>query len=155
MYEKEIKNFENYTINKDGVIKNKKTGRTLKTFVSDGRVRINLRKDLKSYSLRLHVLLTETFIGDIPDGYVVDHIDYNPLNNKLDNLQIITQRENLTKDKFRKGKTSKYPGVAISSNGQITSQIYFEKKIHYLGSFKTEEDAYEKYLEFIKENNVL
>ena len=155
MNEKEIKNFENYTINKDGEIKNKRTGRILKQFISDGRVRINLSKDKKSYSLRVHQLLAEVFIGDIPDGYVVDHKDNNPLNNKLDNLQIITIRKNLTKDKYRKGKTSKYPGVCISSVGQITSQIYYDNKNIYLGTFKTEEEASEKYLDFKTKNNIL
>ena len=31
-------------------------------------------------------------------GLVVDHIDNNPLNNHIDNLQLINQRENVTKD---------------------------------------------------------
>lgn len=32
-------------------------------------------------------------------GLVVDHIDNNPLNNHIDNLQLINQRENVTKDR--------------------------------------------------------
>lgn len=37
------------------------------------------------------------FKGDIPKGYDVDHIDGDPLNNSLDNLQLLTRAENLRK----------------------------------------------------------
>lgn len=37
------------------------------------------------------------FVGDIPDGYEVDHIDNNPFNNSLENLRILTKEENLKK----------------------------------------------------------
>lgn len=37
------------------------------------------------------------FNGQIPQGYDVDHIDNNPLNNKLSNLQLLTRQENLAK----------------------------------------------------------
>ena len=37
------------------------------------------------------------FLGDIPEGMVVDHIDNDPFNNKLENLQLLTPEENLKK----------------------------------------------------------
>lgn len=43
----------------------------------------------------VHRLVYETFYGKIQDGYTVDHIDKNPLNNCLSNLQCITQQENI------------------------------------------------------------
>ena len=55
-------------------------------------------------------------------GLVVDHIDNNPLNNNLNNLQIITIRENSSKD--RKGYSSKYVGVSwMKKNKKWTAQI--------------------------------
>lgn len=36
--------------------------------------------------------------GDIPAGYVVDHIDNNSLNNNLDNLQLLTRGQNIKKN---------------------------------------------------------
>ena len=50
--------------------------------------------------LRKHITLTlqrvvyAWFKGDIPDGYEIDHIDANRLNNKLDNLQCLTVKQN-------------------------------------------------------------
>ena len=42
-----------------------------------------------------HRIIATAFIGDIGDGMVVDHIDFDRQNNAPDNLQIITQRENV------------------------------------------------------------
>ena len=42
-------------------------------------------------------LLYVWFIEDIPDGYDVDHIDNNPFNNSLSNLQLLTRAENIAK----------------------------------------------------------
>lgn len=51
-------------------------------------------------TIPLQRLLYAWFIGDIPDKMVVDHIDNNPLNNELDNLQLLTVSDNLAKRKL-------------------------------------------------------
>lgn len=50
------------------------------------------------------------FKGDIPEGYTVDHIDNNPFNNNLRNLQLLTLKENLEKryDDNPDGKHNQY-----------------------------------------------
>lgn len=42
----------------------------------------------------VHRLVAETFLGEIPKGHEVDHIDRNRSNNALDNLRIVTSHEN-------------------------------------------------------------
>lgn len=42
----------------------------------------------------VHRLVAEAFIGPIPEGYVVDHINCNPFDNYSTNLQIITYSQN-------------------------------------------------------------
>ena len=37
------------------------------------------------------------FIEDVPDGYVVDHIDNDPYNNRLNNLQLLSIGDNIRK----------------------------------------------------------
>ena len=51
----------------------------------------------KRHNIPLSRLIYVWFKGDIPDGYVVDHIDNNSLNNDPTNLQILTIEENLAK----------------------------------------------------------
>lgn len=42
----------------------------------------------------VHNLVAKVFLGEIPDGYVVDHINNNPSDNYVTNLQIVTVVEN-------------------------------------------------------------
>lgn len=62
-------------------------------------LRIDLISNKKENKYRLncyiHKLVAEYFIGKRPEGYVIDHIDGNYLNNRADNLHYVTQKENV------------------------------------------------------------
>mgnify|MGYP005990137945 CR=1 FL=1 len=45
----------------------------------------------------VHRLVYETFVGDIPEDKEMDHIDGDTSNNSIENLQVITRRENIQK----------------------------------------------------------
>ena len=51
------------------------------------------------FTLGVHVINYVWNVGNRPAGYVVDHIDNNPLNNDISNLQLVTPKINITKDK--------------------------------------------------------
>lgn len=59
--------------------------------------KISFSVDSKSISIPLSRFLYVWFIEDIENGFVIDHIDNNKFNNKLENLRKITIKENLTK----------------------------------------------------------
>ena len=102
----------------------------------------------------LHQIIAETFLNHTPCGYkvIVDHIDNNPQNNRLDNLQLISHRENLSKDK--KNKTSKFTGVSKDSKiNRYRTQVCLGGKVHYLGSYKAEDEAYIAYIDALYEYN--
>lgn len=51
----------------------------------------------KTYSIPLSRLIYVWFKEDIPNGYVIDHIDNNSYNCSPNNLQMLTIEENLAK----------------------------------------------------------
>lgn len=51
--------------------------------------------DGKTYTKKVSRLVAQAFIGPIPEGYFVDHIDCNKEHNYVTNLQIITNSENI------------------------------------------------------------
>lgn len=53
-------------------------------------------KQIRKYP-RVHKFVYETFNGEIPEGYTVDHIDNNKKKNWLSNLQLLTIKENSIK----------------------------------------------------------
>lgn len=105
-------------------------------------------------TIRVHTLVAMAFFGHNSDGLhytVIDHIDYNKLNNHLSNLQIITNRENCSKDKFRNNPSSKYVGVSlIKKTGKWMAQIMINKKSINLGHFDAEIDASNAYQDRLK-----
>lgn len=51
-----------------------------------GYLRVGLWKNGKEEKFLVHILVMQAFIGKCPDGHEVDHYDWNPSNNRLDNL---------------------------------------------------------------------
>ena len=114
-----------------------------------GRKGVVLCKRGNKKNFRVHQLVAMAFLNHKPNGHilVVDHIDNNPSNNNLSNLQIISCRENNNKDK--KKKSSKYRNVYKRKNGKYRVLIYHDKKNNCYGTFKTEEEANIKRKEII------
>lgn len=51
----------------------------------------------------MNSLVYKTFIGNIPEGFVIHHLDHNPKNNNINNLAMITRGENLA-ERFKFNK---------------------------------------------------
>jgi hypothetical protein len=48
----------------------------------------------KAKHFMVHRLVMLAFVGPVPEGKEVNHKDFNPLNNRLENLEYVTHREN-------------------------------------------------------------
>lgn len=103
----------------------------------NGYYLVRLSNNGKQTSYKIHQLVAITFLNHIPNGHkiVINHIDKNPLNNNVKNLEIVTQRYNLSCHKTDCGiywykNTNKW-------NSRITIK---NKKIH-LGYFLSKEEG--------------
>ena len=96
-----MRDFENYLINREGQIINTSIHKLLSFSERNGYLRVNLSQNNKQHQLSVHRLVYETFIGPIPKDMLIDHIDGNRANNKLNNLRLVTQSENMcSNDKY-------------------------------------------------------
>ena len=84
-------------------------------------------------------------IMDAPVGAQVDHINGDRLDNRRRNLRLCTRWENsANRRKPRGANGSRYKGVYRNAYGWWAS-IRANRKQHYLGSFRKEEDAARAY----------
>lgn len=123
-------------------------GRVLKKALSNKYLVVSLNRYGKCKTIAIHRLVAHSFLNHEPnsDNIVVDHIDNNSLNNKIENLQLIKQRENRTKDIDKNKTTSKYIGVSWHKGAnKWKSAIRINGKVIHLGYFKKEYDAFLAY----------
>jgi hypothetical protein len=105
------------------------------TRINQNYVRIWLRG--KNQEKRLHRFLT-----DCPDGYVVDHLDGNTLNNRRSNLRVVTQQENRQNCTVRKDTATGVRGVTIDKKrNKFRADVYIDRKRVFSKRFDTLEEA--------------
>ena len=71
-------------------------GRVLKPEkVRSGYLQVCLNKDGKQKLFSVHLLVWESFNGKSPEGMEINHIDEDKSNNSLENLNLMTHKENV------------------------------------------------------------
>jgi hypothetical protein len=133
-----------YRITKEKILKKSVDGR--------GYFNVVFYKNGIPKTITVHKLVAITFLNHKTDGtlkLVIDHINANRLDNRIENLQIISQRENASKDRVG---SSKYTGVCWNKVAKKwMSQIKINGKLKYLGLFKCELAAHITYINKLKE----
>jgi hypothetical protein len=146
---KNIEDYSDYEISNFGRVKSLKFGKEKilnPTIDGHGYFNIGLFKNGKRKVKTIHQLVAESFLNHIPCGHelVVDHVNDIRTDNRVENLQIITNRLNCSKSK--KNGTSVYPGVYYSKkHNKWIAQILFKESRKYLGIFTTELKAHNAY----------
>ena len=111
---------------------------------SAGYKRVKLRNKGNDRDAYIHILVIEAFKPN-ETGEVVNHIDGNRENNALENLEYVSQRENISHGKIVK----KFTGTR-KRGSKYSSRIFIDGKRVFLGSFNCQTSAHFAYLKALK-----
>jgi hypothetical protein len=114
------------------------TGRVIKGKNKNGYIQCNIGTGKSILSVAAHQLAWFLYNDEVPN--IIDHIDRNPLNNRIVNLRNV----NLQINQFnRDGK-----GYRLHKRDKVwTAHISLNSKQKHLGTFKTEQEARQAYLD--------
>jgi len=156
---KAIKGYENYRVSDKGEVQSNKSGSWKAMILANslGYRRVGLSKDGKVKQFLVHVLVAEMFLGFKREkNMVVHHINHKRHDNRLENLEITSQRLNCRRNsEYSKQLTSRYLGVHFHKGSQKwCAKIDVGGKSVTLGYYSTELEAHNKYQTYVKENNI-
>ena len=107
----------------------------------DSRVQWAWAHDVENGGEKRKKVAMHNIIMKPSEGFIVDHINGNGLDNRRSNLRIVTRQQN-TFNSVHKGGTSKYKGVALDKeSGLWRAYIAKDGKRTWLGRFPDELSA--------------
>lgn len=154
---KDIEGYEGlYQVSNLGNVKSLNYNRSDNEIVLKGAINshgykiVSLRNNLIQKTQSIHQLVAIAFLNHKPCLYdlVINHKNFNRSDNRIENLEIVTARENSNLKHLK--SSSKYTGVTWNKNAnKWQSQIMINSKNKYLGLFKNEYDAHLVYQEYL------
>ena len=88
------------------------------------RCRVRAKNTKNQKLVYVHRFVYESYYSIIPDGLVIDHINNDKIDNRICNLQLMTQQENSLKGVKNRGKQSP-PRPLVAINLSAMSDIIF------------------------------
>ena len=106
-------------------------------------------------NLKSRIIFMQRDIMQPTDELEVDHRNCDSLDNRRDNLRIVTHAQNMRNRRKRKNTSSRYIGVSFHKKRKHwTANIRRNGKKIWLGSFKNEIDAARAYDAAVKKYNI-
>ena len=103
-------------------------------------------------SYKVHRVVWEMKVGAIPKGYMIDHINNNKRDNRVENLRLATKNQNECNKAARSDSSSGVKNVVWNGQrGGWSISISYEGKRRRFGLFDTVEKAADKVFAFRKE----
>lgn len=124
---KTLDEYPNYQVSDTGKVKNIRTNKELKPFINSlGYLQVDLRDvNGKRKEMLVHRLVALSFLPNPKNLPVINHIDEDPRNNMLGNLEWMTQKDNCnhgTRNK-RISETKKKEVIVKDAQGNVVDRI--------------------------------
>jgi len=144
---KDITDFPNYEVSNLGNVRNKKSNRVLKPRECKRRNHyicydVGLYNDTRSkgYHKKIHRLVAEAFIDKEDGKNIIDHIDRNPANNRVNNLRWVNHYDNAVNSNTRCDNQLGHKNICIKYNRFIVEITRNKQEVFY-GNYETLEEA--------------
>ena len=139
---KEINNYTNYLIYRDGRVWSKNSNRFLKAPVnSSGYLNINLYKDKVNETCSIHRLVAEHYIPNPDKLPQVDHRYRDKTDNRVENLSWVTRSENGQNKGIQKNNTSGHKNISYNKKRNTYRYRKMFNKVRHEKFFRTLNDA--------------
>ena len=135
---KEIEGYPNYMISNMGNVKslnfrgNTGIEELRKPVLNhNGYLTLILSKDGKQKGFMIHRLVYETFVGEIPQGMQVNHINEDKTDNRLENLNLMTPKENINWGTANERRSKAHTGKFVSkeTREKLTNHPSYSKSV--------------------------
>lgn len=139
-----VKSLNYYNTNNEKLLKQIDRG--------NGYLCVSLRKNKINKLFSTHQVITMAFLNHKPNGFkglVVNHKNFIKTDNRVENLEIVTMRENANKKHIE--STSKYIGVHyVQKDKMWIATIVIDNKNNHIGYFSDENIAGQSYKEALE-----
>lgn len=102
---------------------------------------------IRGKQVNTHRIVWEMHHGPIPDGMMIDHINRDAWDNRIENLRLATAQQNSANQGVRRTNKSRFKGVSVVQGGIWRATIGISGKKRHLGYFRDPLKAHEAYCE--------
>ena len=120
-----------------------------------GYLKTTLSKNSIKKQVFIHRIVAEAFLGLVDGKPFINHKNGIKNDNRIENLEWVSNLENQCHKPKKESATSKYIGVYKLKNSRWRVQIGINRKVIYLGSFESEIQAANARIEYEKQNKII
>lgn len=131
----------------------KNAGKEAGYIITSGYIQIGIKLGDSRFFMKRSRFIVSLHNGDwLDEGFVVDHINRNPIDDRFVNLRVCEQRNNIKNRSLNTNNSSGFKGVSLSKSGKWVAQIQVDKVPIVIGYYQHREDAAVAYDEYALRN---